>query len=156
MVSNSVSEINPKNNAIIYLISNISVALVPFLLMPILTRQLGPEGYGTVAMFLVLINLIGAFVGLSVHGAITSMWFNNEGIDKSIYISSCVLITLFTTVIVLCVVFLFSRELSRIIGISIFWMYFSVIVCMCNTFILIRLAIWQVQKKAITSTYRYF
>ena len=141
--------INPKYNAIVYLASNVSVALVPFLLMPILTRYLGPVGYGTVAMFLVIINLFGAFVGLSVHGAITSRWFKSDDIDISIYISNCVFITLLTTFIVFGFVYISSNYLTEKMGIPIFWIYFAVIVSMANSLILIRLAIWQVEKKVL-------
>ena len=38
-------------NSTIYLTSNILNALVPFLLLPVLTRYLTPDEYGQIAMF---------------------------------------------------------------------------------------------------------
>lgn len=142
--------INPKYNAIVYLFSNTSVALVPFFLMPMLTRYLGPEGYGTVAIFLVLINLSSAFIGLSVHGAITSRWFNRNNFDINIYVSNCVYITLLTSLIGISSVYVIPDVLLEKIGLSSSWVYVAVIISMASSLILIRLAIWQVEKRALS------
>ncbi|MGJ3660750.1 oligosaccharide flippase family protein, partial [Shigella boydii] len=42
-------------NSSIYLISNIFNALIPFILLPILTRNLTPYEYGQIAMFQTLV-----------------------------------------------------------------------------------------------------
>lgn len=48
-------------NAAIYLGANILNAGIPFLLLPILTRVLTPADYGIVAMFSVVVSILGAF-----------------------------------------------------------------------------------------------
>ena len=63
-------------NAAIYLGANILNAGIPFLLLPILTRVLTPADYGTVAMFGIVLSVLGAFTGLSVHGAIGVRYFS--------------------------------------------------------------------------------
>lgn len=52
-----------------YLVSNILNAIIPFALLPVLTRYLSPEEYGEVAMFQTLLGAMTAFVGLSMAGA---------------------------------------------------------------------------------------
>lgn len=49
-------------NAAIYLGANILNAGIPFLLLPILTHVLTPADYGIVAMFSVVVSILGAFI----------------------------------------------------------------------------------------------
>ena len=42
-------------------------SILPFFLLPILTRVLTSEQYGQIAMFQLLMSLIGCFIGLSLN-----------------------------------------------------------------------------------------
>lgn len=53
----------------VYLVANILNAIIPFALLPVLTRYLSPEEYGQVAMFQTLLGALMAFIGLSMQGA---------------------------------------------------------------------------------------
>ena len=77
-------------NAAIYLGANILNAGIPFLLLPILTRVLTPADYGTVAMFGIVLSVLGAFTGLSVHGAIGVRYFQLGKKELSEYVGTCV------------------------------------------------------------------
>ena len=46
------------SNTKVYLLSNIFLATIPFILLPILTRYLGPEDYGMQIAFLLMIVLV--------------------------------------------------------------------------------------------------
>ena len=59
----------------IYLFSNILNALIPFLLLPILTHNLTPNEYGQVAMFQTLISGVAALTGLNTIGAANRKYF---------------------------------------------------------------------------------
>lgn len=138
-------------NGAIYLFANILVAAVPFLLMPIMTRYLGPKGYGEVAMFMALLSILGAFVGLSVHGAISARWFNQADmvIDIKEYVANCIYIVLVTFVIVFLLVYIFRETIAVKLSLPHFWVSAAVVVTVCNSIILIRLCIWQVEGGAI-------
>ncbi|MEW0490716.1 oligosaccharide flippase family protein, partial [Escherichia coli] len=56
-------------NSSIYLISNIFNALIPFILLPILTRNLTPYEYGQIAMFQTLVSGLASLTGLNTVGA---------------------------------------------------------------------------------------
>lgn len=140
---------NTKIEAIIYLVANIAVAMVPFLLMPILTRELGPKGYGEVTMFLIAINLSGAVVGLSTHGAISARWFNKKGLNLKEYVSSCILINFMAFFVVLIFVNVFISYFVDVLSISKFWINTSVAISFLNSLLLIRLVIWQLNGKAM-------
>lgn len=58
-------------NTLIYLLSNITYAAIPFFLIPILTRYLSPYEYGQITMFQMLVTAFSAFVGINTVGAAT-------------------------------------------------------------------------------------
>lgn len=134
-----------KGNTAIYLFSNIAASAVPFLLLPVLTRYLGAEGYGVVAMYTTFITLLGAFVGLSVHGAISRRWFDKDEIDISEYVSSCLLILLVSSSVLACFLFLFDNSVSQLTSVPVSWLYVGILVSTSSFVIQIRLGLWQVQ-----------
>ena len=79
-------------NSFIYLFSNILNATIPFLLLPILTRVLDPEGYGMVTMFTMLVTVLGVFVGLSVNGAVGVRYYQLSPQSLKDYVASTLLI----------------------------------------------------------------
>ena len=54
----------------IYAAANIASAGVPFLLLPLLTRVLGPVEYGHVVSFTLLVTLCLTVAGLNAHAAL--------------------------------------------------------------------------------------
>ena len=60
----------------VYIVSNIVNQSIPFLLIPLLTRYLTPIEYGMVATYQVLVGFVTPITGLSVHGAITRIYYD--------------------------------------------------------------------------------
>jgi len=135
-------------NAAIYLFSNIAVAAVPFALLPVLTRYLGPDGYGVVALYTTFLPLLGAVIGLSVHGAISRRWFDKDEIDMPQYVSGCVFILLISGFVVFFSFLFLDEWISSKISIPIFWLYMAIVVSVLSFIIQIRLVLWQVQGMA--------
>ena len=135
----------------IYLFSNILNAVIPFILLPILTRYLSPAEYGEVAMFQTLIGALGAFVGATFVGAAGRKYYDTD-ISKSElaeFIGSCIQLVFIFTIIVSAVFIVFQNQLSGWTGIQSEYVLWSVLVASCGVIISIRLSQWQVQKKAI-------
>lgn len=143
-----------KNNTLlkntgIYTISSIINAGIPFLMLPILTRYLTPEDYGLVSMFTLLVAFTSPFIGLSVNGAISRQYFNQEEVDIWRYVGNCIIILVLSTVMIGFVYYFFA---DFIVGISSFpkemlWVVvvFSLVQFLAN----ILLVLWQIQKKAL-------
>ena len=62
----------------VYLTSDILNALIPFLLLPILTRNLSVADYGQVVMFQTLLSAISAIVGLNTIGAANRKYYDGN------------------------------------------------------------------------------
>ena len=136
-------------NAATYSFANILNAAVPFLLLPILTRMLVPADYGILAMFNAALGILGAFTGLSVHGAVNVRFVDRENIDFSQYVGSCLCVLLLSTLATLGVVALLLKPLSEFTAVPPLWLLLAVIVSGCNFLIQIRLGIWMMAKKPV-------
>lgn len=135
----------------VYLVSNILNAIIPFALLPILTRYLSPEEYGEVAMFQTLLGALIAFIGLSVAGAAGRKFYDGDlgKDDLAEFIGACLQILLITSVISLTVLAAFSAQFSEWLGLDTKWILLAVLVTTANVIIQLRLGQWQVRKQAV-------
>lgn len=137
--------------SIVYLVSNILNAIIPFALLPILTRYLSPEEYGEVAMFQTLLGALAAFIGLSMHGAAGRKFYDgNLGKDElAEFIGSCLQILLITSLLSLMVLLTFRGKFSEWLALDTKWILLAVLVTASNIVVQLRLGQWQVRKQAM-------
>lgn len=135
----------------IYFFSNIINAVIPFILLPILTRYLTPSEYGEVAMFQTLIGAVSAFVGISFVGA-AGRKFYEKGLKKTElaeFIGSCVQLIIVFSLLALLILFIFRIQLSEWIGIKTDYVILAVFVASFTVVITMRLDQWQIRKQAV-------
>lgn len=135
-------------NAAIYLGANILNAGIPFLLLPILTRVLTPADYGTVAMFGIVLSVLGAFTGLSVHGAIGVRYFQLEKRALAEYVGTCIGILVISTSLLFLLVAVFGSWLAGVSGVPSDWILVAVVLSGLQFLGNIRLSLWQVSGEA--------
>lgn len=134
----------------IYLVSNILNAVIPFILLPILTRYLNPSEYGEVAMFQTLLGALGAFVGVTFVGAANRKFYdsNIDNTEMAEFIGSCIQLTVTFSIFVFLVLFVFQDKFSEWLSLEPSYVLFAVIVSFCMVIINLRLGQWQIRKKA--------
>ena len=146
----------PKANSFIggtsiYLASNILNGIIPFILLPILTRYLSPSEYGEVAMFQTLLGALGAFTGSVFVGAAARKYYDsNLGREElAEFIGSCIqLIVIFSTLVFI-ILFIFQNQFSEWLSLKPAYILFAVVTAACTAIVSIRLGQWQVQKLAL-------
>lgn len=131
----------------IYTGSNILTAAIPFLLLPILTRVLSPADYGIVAMFGIMVSIFAAFTGAGSLGAVEVRYFEQEHIDLPRYIVSCLLILLFSTLLVLLGTYFFGGVFETLSSIPPNWLMIAVLIAAMQFIVLLRLSLWQVSRQ---------
>jgi O-antigen/teichoic acid export membrane protein len=136
-------------HAAIYTLSNLAVAGVPFILLPVLTRLLDPAAYGVVSMFTLVVAFMSVCVGLNVHGAITVRYFDRSGFDIPKYVSTALVILLASTGFMLVLVLIAGSKLAEVTTIPKQWLYAAVLVAFLQFLVQILLALWQASKKPI-------
>lgn len=136
-------------NSTIYLSSNILNALVPFLLLPILTHNLNPGDYGQIAMFQTLVSGLAALTGFNTIGAANRRFYDVQTQEElSIYNGACIHVLLVSSIMLFLVAALFSTKLSELLNIPSYWIYLAIIVSAGTFIIQLRLAQWQIRERA--------
>ncbi|MFR9701351.1 lipopolysaccharide biosynthesis protein [Aeromonas sanarellii] len=135
----------------IYLASNILNALVPFLLLPILTRYLTPDEYGQIAMFQTLITGLAALTGLNAVGAANRKFYDKHDASAlALFNGTCLHILLLSSLTLGVVCFFLSAELSQWLNIPTSWVYFALVISSANFIIQFRLGQWQIRERAVS------
>ncbi|MCC2597551.1 oligosaccharide flippase family protein [Pusillimonas sp. MFBS29] len=134
---------------LIYFSSNIINAIIPFALLPILTRYLMPEEYGQVAMFQTLLGALGAFVGLSVVGSAGRKYYDSNITRQEMgqYIGASIQILMVSTCCALAILYGFRSTFSRWLGLEEQWVLWAVFVTAGVVIMGLRLGQWQVRKQ---------
>jgi O-antigen/teichoic acid export membrane protein len=131
----------------IYTLANLINSAIPFLMLPVLTRYLTPFDYGIVAMFQVLLGIMGSFTGLSVHGAVARQYYDRDSIDFPNYVGNCLYILGASTALIALVVWIFARPISNLSEFPVAWLWSVVLVCVGQFVVVVFLTICQVQVK---------
>lgn len=136
-------------NASIYTVSDIINKLVPFILLPVLTRYLSPADYGIISIFAVFTSILGVFISLEMHGAISVKFFKISREQLKIYIANVLLIVAATTSIVLLIVIIFHSYITELLALPTEWVIIGVFVTVLVFFTTINLLLWQSEHKPI-------
>lgn len=135
----------------IYLLANLASSALPFALLPVLTRYLGPTEYGLVAMFQALVAGLGAVVGLGVVGAIARKNYDAKLSRYQLrdFIGVCVQITLGSGLMALVCVMALRIQIEEWLGLDVRWTMLAVVVATASMMVQVRLSQWQVNGEAI-------
>lgn len=135
----------------IYLLSNILNALVPFFLLPVLTRYLSPDEYGQIAMFQTLVTALAALTGLNAVGAANRKFYDNaDKLSLANFNGSCLHILLFSACGLGAICFILADFIAEWLSIPKTWIYFAIVISSANFIIQLRLGQWQIREKAIS------
>lgn len=133
----------------VYLLSNIVNAVIPFALLPILTRYLSPEEYGEVAMFQALLGALGAIVGLNVAGAAVRRYYdeNADGQQLKQYITACLQILMLSCGGMFFIMYLLHEQFAAWLSLNPKWILWAVLTSAALVVIQLRLGQWQVREQ---------
>ena len=120
------------------------------MLLPILTRYMTPQEYGRVAMFQVLLSMLGAFVGLNIVGAAGRKYYddNMNSIENKYFIASCLQIIVWSGICVFALIFFMRDYLASLLGLETGWILWTVLASAFVCVTQLRLGQWQVRKNA--------
>lgn len=135
-------------SASIYFGANVINASIPFLLMPVLTRLLTPSDYGLIAMFLILLGVFNAILGLNTHGAISVKFFQLNAVELSKYIGSCIMILLGSATLFFLLIFSIERWIEKTTGLPAVWIAVAFLLALFQFLINIYLSILQAKGNA--------
>ena len=126
-------------DSFIYLIGELFAKSLPFLMLPYLTRKLGPEGFGELSYYLTWLALFGIFIGLSQEGAVTRYFYFYGKKALNTVVSAGYLYNIVISALLLLGCWLFQAEI----------MAYIVLATMFQSFVNVQLALRQSQKQPL-------
>ncbi|PCN59671.1 oligosaccharide flippase family protein [Acinetobacter sp. YT-02] len=126
-------------DSFIYLIGELFAKSLPFLMLPYLTRKLGPDGFGELSYYLTWLALFGVFVGLSQEGAVTRYYYFYGKRALNTVVKAGYLYNIFISFFLLIICWLLKAEI----------MAYIVLATMFQSFINVQLALRQCQKQPL-------
>ncbi|NNG75318.1 oligosaccharide flippase family protein [Acinetobacter sp. ANC 4277] len=124
-------------DSFIYLIGELFAKSLPFLMLPYLTRKLGPEGFGELSYYLTWLALFSIFIGLSQEGAVTRYYYFYGKKSLNTIVKSGYFYNICISIMLLICCWLFESEI----------MAYIVIATMFQSFVNVQLALRQCQKQ---------
>ena len=126
-------------DSFIYLIGELFAKSLPFLMLPYLTRKLGPEGFGELSYYLTWLALFGIFIGLSQEGAVTRYFYFYGKKGLNTVVTAGYLYNIFISAILLIGCWFFHSEIIAYI----------ILATMFQSFINVQLALRQCQQQPV-------
>ncbi len=102
-------------------------SLIPFLLIPILTKHLNPSQYGLIAIFQGVLNILVATIGLGIDGAVGVKYFSLDRARFNTYLFNAIILMLTSFSLVFGLSFVFQAWLTEILGLEISWIRIAII-----------------------------
>jgi len=126
-------------DSVIYLVGELFAKSLPFLMLPYLTRKLGPEGFGELSYYLTWLALFGIFIGLSQEGAVTRYFYFYGKKALNTVVTAGYLYNIVISAILLLGCWFFQAEI----------MAYIVLATMFQSFVNVQLALRQCQKQPL-------
>ena len=124
-------------DSFIYLIGELFAKSLPFLMLPYLTRKLGPEGFGELSYYLTWLVLFGIFIGLSQEGAISRYFYFYGNRALNVVVKAGYVYTILVSLVFLIGCWILKAEI----------MAYVVLATMFQSFVNVQLVLRQCQKQ---------
>lgn len=151
MSSNNFLNIIMKNkfskSALIYTVSTFCNSIVPFLILPILTRYLTAEEYGIISMFNAVVSFIVPFVSMGVSTAIQRKLVEGNVSTDGVYLFNGYITIVACEVIVAVGIYTFKTFIETVTGIPSAFLIDVVLLCISTAITDAVLAILQIKER---------
>lgn len=136
-------------NSAVYLGSSLLNKSIPFLLLPIITRYLGPSEYGLLAIYLIGISIYEAFIGIAINTPISKYYSQYNTEELKLLIGNSYIIIFSLMIIFSVLTFAASFFIENVFSIDIFWFFLAPIISFLNMAVNIVLTLLRNQEKAL-------
>ncbi len=131
----------------VYIFSSILGSLIPFFLLPILTRYLSTQDYGYMSIFLSFSGFLFPIILLSLNGSITREFFRDDKLDYAHYLGTLVTVICVNFVLFLSIALLFSKVLGLWLELPSEWIWAIPVAAFGQALSLMILTHFQIHKK---------
>ncbi len=150
-------------NSLIYLMSNILNKAIPFLMLPIVTRYLGPAEFGKWSIYLVIMQFADAVIGMNLETNITRNYFSKPKETIRLYFGNVIYALMMNVAVGMCILIVLKDVFFRRFELSFLELSFMLPFAFLETLSSLYLCYLRNERKAIqygiyqiTKTFLYF
>lgn len=136
-------------SAALYTSANLLNALVPILLLPVLTNYLTHSEYGVISMFQVLVMITLPFVGFNSTAAIERQYFN-KSFEFSRYVLNVLFVLVLSMVLMIAVYIAGRQTLQNYTSLNSYMLLFPPVYCFFHNIMEAALVIYRLKNKPIS------
>lgn len=135
-------------NSFIYFSGNVLNKMLPFLVLPILTHYISPEGYGLLSILNIVISILTVFIAISFNGAFIKYCSSQSNLEKDIFLYNATIYSSMNFVIVISVLVMGSFFYKfEFLNIHYNWIYISAIIAFADALMSLILTKFQLDNK---------
>ena len=134
----------------IYTGSSILNKMLPFLLMPVMTKHLSPKEYGIVAIYQAIISFSLPFIGMNMQNNITRDFYRQKKENIAKLMSNLIIVLLCSSSIILMITMVYTLFFKTLNDIPAGWLYTIPIIVFLNMINQFNLTIIRNEQKAFT------
>lgn len=132
-----------------YMGFNILEKLVPFIVLPIISRYLSKEDMGIYIVYQTFIALLLPFISLNTDSAILINFFKLNNRNFKIYFFNALLVFSISFILVVIIFLIWPNYLSNLLEFPQKWFAAVVLIVVFTYFVRLTLNLWQIEKKPI-------
>jgi O-antigen/teichoic acid export membrane protein len=140
---------NLTKSSLLYIGAAALSATVPFIVLPIIARWLGPAEFGIVGSYLAVVNICTVLAGLSVHGIISVVHFRQSPTEVPSYVNGALRVLLLTLGPLISLLILLGPLLELYIGVPAKWLWTAGAVGGFQFIVSLALAVFQTLQQPI-------
>jgi O-antigen/teichoic acid export membrane protein len=142
--------VNKVKNVSAYIGFEIVNKMIPFAVLPIVTKYLTPQDYGLIASFNSYVAFLSIFIGLSVHGLIGVEFFKISKKRFSIFVANGIFLLLYSSFFVFVLQLFFLKLIQEYFHITQIFILFSVCLVFFRYITLLNLTIFISEEKSLS------
>jgi O-antigen/teichoic acid export membrane protein len=135
--------------ALVYMTSTTANLVIPFLLLPVLTRYLEPSDYGRAAMFQSVVSIANTATAFALRYPLLRAFSVGPSEDRPRYLSSILAIVIGLSLVLVCSMVFLSGPIGTLTGLATVWTLTAVLTGMATTLYQCRLTVFQADNKSI-------
>lgn len=135
-------------SAILYGLGSAAGAATNLAMLPILSRELGPTGYGSLGVFFSLIGLFSSVTGLNLHGLVVNRACARNGTLRPI-IGACLYALVASTGTCAAGILAGSHLIAGWTGIPPFWLWLALGASASQFLVNVLLGLWQAEERPV-------
>jgi O-antigen/teichoic acid export membrane protein len=143
-----MTSINVRKTFALYAIAFAVAAATPFLLLPLLTRNLVPQQFGEITSFLILTSIISNLAGISSHAYLSVRWFKIPRPEFALMVGGILVILIFSHAALLGTMALGLKAVNELFQLKPEMIFLAILTALFLNYSLIVLGIFQSSGKA--------